>query len=106
MRGSFGDASKIIFRVGRVKTINKLIARPFDIFHRTPLELFWFPKATARATFARCVWRVYCDVAAALRQERFQNALSELTAQRCDRACFLDLEAVIRKPEVKNEGHC
>lgn len=49
---------------------------------------------------------VYCDVAAALRQERFQTALSELTAQRRDRGCFLDLEAVIRKLEVKNEGHC
>ena len=49
---------------------------------------------------------VYWDVAAALRQEQFRGALSELTAQRRDRACFLDLEAVIRKPEVKNEGHC
>jgi hypothetical protein len=49
---------------------------------------------------------VYCDVAAAFWQEQFQNALSELTAQRCERPCFLDLEAVIRKPEVKNEGHC
>jgi len=52
------------------------------------------------------VQAVYCDVAAALRHEQFQNALSELTAQRRDRACFLDLEAVIRKQEIKNEGHC
>jgi len=30
-----------------------------------------------------------------------KNTLSEPTAQRRDRACFLDLEAMIRKPEIK-----
>lgn len=34
MRGSFRDTPKIIFRMGRVKTIDKFIARSFDIFHR------------------------------------------------------------------------
>jgi hypothetical protein len=106
MRSSFRNASKIIFRVSRVKTINKFVARSFDIFHRTPFRTILVPKRDSRATFARCVWGVYCDVAAALRQERIQSALSELTAQRRDRACSLDLEAVIRKREVKNEGHC
>jgi hypothetical protein len=35
-----------------------------------------------------------------------KHPLSELTAQSRDRGCFLDLEAVIRKFEVKNDGHC
>jgi hypothetical protein len=33
MRGSFRDTSKIIFRMGSVKTIDKFIARSFEIFH-------------------------------------------------------------------------
>lgn len=37
---------------------------------------------------------------------QFHDALSEPTAQRRDNGCFSDLEAVIRKLEVKNEGHC
>jgi hypothetical protein len=33
MRGSFRDTPKIIFRMGRVKTIDKFITRSFEIFH-------------------------------------------------------------------------
>jgi hypothetical protein len=50
--------------------------------------------------------RPLCGKTQFQQQEQFQNALSELTAQRRDRACFSDLEAVIRKQEIKNEGHC
>ena len=95
MRGSFRDTSKIIFRKGGVKTIDKFIARSFDIFHCVPSVLFRSPTRAAPPIRALRV-ALYCDVAAALRQEQFQlSALSKLTAQGHDRACFLDLEAVI-----------
>jgi len=106
MRGSFRDTPKIIFRMGRVKTIDKFVARSFNIFHCATSVTSLSPPTRALQRFALYVQAVHCDVAAALRHEQFHNALSELTAQRRDRACFLDLEAVIRKPEVKNEGHC
>jgi hypothetical protein len=59
MRSTFRDASKIIFRMGRVNTVDKFIACSFDFFHPTSLELFWFPKATAaqrsRAACGACI---------------------------------------------------
>jgi hypothetical protein len=106
MRGSLRDASKIIFRMGRVKAIDKLIACSFDILHCTPFRTFSGSQTRQPRNIRALRVGVYCGLAAALRQERFQTALSELTAQRRDRACSLDLEAVIRKREVKNEGHC
>ena len=33
MRGPFRDTPKIIFRMGRVKTIDEFVARSFNIFH-------------------------------------------------------------------------
>ena len=44
MRGSLRDTPKIIFRAGRVKTIDKLIARSFDIFHCTTSVTYLIPK--------------------------------------------------------------
>lgn len=44
MRGSFRDTPKIIFRIGRVKTIDKLIARSFDIFHGITSVSYLIPK--------------------------------------------------------------
>jgi hypothetical protein len=52
--GSFRNTPKIIFRNGGVKTIDKLIARSFDIFHCVPfLQSFC---RDSSANFARCVW--------------------------------------------------
>ena len=48
MRGSFRDTPKIIFRMGSVKTIDKFIARSFDIFHCATSVLRRFPDANIR----------------------------------------------------------
>ena len=46
MRGSFRDTPKILFCMGRVKTIDKFIACSFDTFHCAPfLNCSEFPNA-------------------------------------------------------------
>ena len=47
MRGPFRDTPKIIFRMGRVKTIDKFVARSFNIFHCATSVLRRFPDANS-----------------------------------------------------------
>jgi hypothetical protein len=80
MRSSFRNTPKIIFRMGSVQTIDEFIACSFDIFHCATSV---FSSHNANILMIRALRAgTYYDVAAALRHEQFDIALSNLQQQR------------------------